>query len=535
MLTNIIAGVGAYIAALVATTIISFIPILNFLALPAEAIIAYVAVFASGVLYIRFLTKVFKAQGCFVVEEGAKIISTFNSIDKDGLGDNIHFKNQGEIIIPVEGNRIIKNDDGSYTIKNDRYFGSKLIEDNKGNKVVELPDGKRAEFLSKKEYKKIAEDFATSLSDRELAIIQNYVDAPGISGELNAAIADKPSVGYLHNNTDTDYFVSRNELNKYYREVGEQYEEDVGPLDDLSPSWPDEKSLAWAGDFLETGASDSRKRDLLKAIYSRRKTNPYPDSDKMYYTDEEIKEAKEIYAKMKPLCDERRNYNLMNPKWDELTSQISQFTKDNKSEYYWQRIAEVENETVFDTRKYDFDKELESGNLSYIGAKEMYDRRDESNPQSSDYKYHKENIVNKLDSYNKLFEEKGITLDKDIIVFRRGRETSEQLKNGFTMYGLTSCTAFDSLPKKMPSGLAFGEQRDYILLPSGTKILLSEQVIGRGDDTGKNEDVYRGVRRQHEILLAPGTSFRRLQRDYNWQKDETNNLLTIEEGVNYYD
>lgn len=73
MLTNIIAGAGAYIAALVATTIISFIPILNFLALPAEAIIAYVAVFASGVLYIKFLTKVFKAQGCFVVEEGAKM------------------------------------------------------------------------------------------------------------------------------------------------------------------------------------------------------------------------------------------------------------------------------------------------------------------------------------------------------------------------------------------------------------------------------------------------------------------------------
>lgn len=71
MLTNIIAGAGAYIAALVATTIISFIPILNFLALPAEAIIAYIAVFASGVLYIKFLTKVFNAQGCFAVEEGA--------------------------------------------------------------------------------------------------------------------------------------------------------------------------------------------------------------------------------------------------------------------------------------------------------------------------------------------------------------------------------------------------------------------------------------------------------------------------------
>lgn len=65
MLTNIIAAAGAYILAVVATLAISLIPVLHFLAAPAEAIIAYIAVFASGILYIKFLTNVFKAKGSF--------------------------------------------------------------------------------------------------------------------------------------------------------------------------------------------------------------------------------------------------------------------------------------------------------------------------------------------------------------------------------------------------------------------------------------------------------------------------------------
>ncbi len=77
MLTNIIAAAGAYILAIVAALAISLIPGLHFLAAPAEAIIAYIAVFASGILYIKFLTNVFKAKGSFDfsnsdVQQGAK-------------------------------------------------------------------------------------------------------------------------------------------------------------------------------------------------------------------------------------------------------------------------------------------------------------------------------------------------------------------------------------------------------------------------------------------------------------------------------
>ena len=116
-----------------------------------------------------------------------------------------------------------------------------------------------------------------------------------------------------------------------------------------------------------------------------------------------------------------------------------------------------------------------------------------------------------LSNFNELFDKKGITLDHDIIVFRRGRESNKQLENGFTMDGIISTSAYDTLPKKMPSGIRFGDREYYIILPSGTKILLSEQVIGRGYESRPDyEDVWRGVRRQHEILLRPGTHFTKL-------------------------
>lgn len=83
MLTNLIAGAGASLVAIVATTIIGFIPGLHFLAIPAEAMIAYVTVFASGILYIKFLTKVFKAKGKFDVQEGEKMDQVIADVIRD--------------------------------------------------------------------------------------------------------------------------------------------------------------------------------------------------------------------------------------------------------------------------------------------------------------------------------------------------------------------------------------------------------------------------------------------------------------------
>lgn len=65
LLTNIIASAGSLLAATIVVKVINWIPGLHFLSAPAEALIAYFAVLISGVLYIKLLTKLFKAKGSF--------------------------------------------------------------------------------------------------------------------------------------------------------------------------------------------------------------------------------------------------------------------------------------------------------------------------------------------------------------------------------------------------------------------------------------------------------------------------------------
>ena len=464
-----------------------------------------------------------------------------NGVLAASLGyDAIYFDNVKYCLVMNRG-KILVNDSAYQTKENSNRYKEAKLDTISDKMVVKLSNGEIVQELSKKEYKKIAEDFASSLNKEELTLIQNYVDAPGISGELNA-YNDKDYNGnpggtkYLYNNTDTNYFTSQNEMNKYYYDLGVQLEEDLRPLKDINPYWPKDDEIAWAGDILGKDATYTQKERLLKCIVNRDPSRDRALPDQKYYTPEQIKEAEETYNKLAPLVEERRKYNWKDNEYDELDKQIHEIGK-GKSDSYYKTIADIDKDMVFDDRKYNFDEELEKGNIKYITAKEVYDKRNENHPQGTRFNSVKESVVRKVESFNKLFKEKGVTLDKDIIIFRRGRETDAQVRDGFTMYGLTSCTAFDNLPKKMPSGVHFGDQRYYILLPSGTKILLAEQVIGRGDTSGEYEDVYKGVRRQHEILLAPGTTFERLdsKNTYVNGKFEHSNLLTIKEGENYYE
>lgn len=65
MLSNFITNVGSFIVAIVVTAIIGFIPALHILSIPAQTLVAYLTVFSAGILYIKFLTKMFKAKGNF--------------------------------------------------------------------------------------------------------------------------------------------------------------------------------------------------------------------------------------------------------------------------------------------------------------------------------------------------------------------------------------------------------------------------------------------------------------------------------------
>lgn len=63
-LTNIIASFGALILAFVAGFVISFIPGFGTMgAIAVDGFLGYITIYASGLLYIRFLTKVLKAKG----------------------------------------------------------------------------------------------------------------------------------------------------------------------------------------------------------------------------------------------------------------------------------------------------------------------------------------------------------------------------------------------------------------------------------------------------------------------------------------
>ena len=450
------------------------------------------------------------------IEKDANIISTFNAIDKGGVGDNVHFKNQGEIIIPTKGNKIIQNEDGSYTIKRDIYYGAKSEKDSDNNVYIKLTDGSEIKMMDKKEYKKISKDFADSLDDRETRLIQSYVDSPGYSGDLNDYDPynenRKSGTRYLYNTTDEKLFAPHNEINKYYYDMREKYLKEVGT--ELNSHWPKDDQIEWAKKVLNTD-SYSRAQDLLKGIDRADPEDLWHRADDSYYTPKQIEEYKEIYKKVEPLLEERNNYRIIAPEWDEINEEIKKVNTSGMSEWDLKRVANIDNELVFDERNYDFDRSLEEGKIKYIGAKELKDLKEFPENQSTNFRETKQDIETMLSDFNDLFDKKGITLDHDVVVFRRGRESNKQLENGFTMDGIISTSAYDTLPKKMPSGNTFGEREYYIILPSGTKVLLSEQVIGRGYESRPDYDsVWRGVKKQHEILLRPGTHFTELP-DYN--------------------
>lgn len=70
ILTNILAGAGSLVLMLVGSFLLSFIPFVQVAAIAIDGIIGYITVFASGVLYIRLLTKLFKAGNNLNFSEG---------------------------------------------------------------------------------------------------------------------------------------------------------------------------------------------------------------------------------------------------------------------------------------------------------------------------------------------------------------------------------------------------------------------------------------------------------------------------------
>lgn len=69
ILTNLLATGGSLLLLFAATKILQWIPGIHIAATAIDAMIIYISVFASGVLYIRLLTDIFKAKGSFDISK----------------------------------------------------------------------------------------------------------------------------------------------------------------------------------------------------------------------------------------------------------------------------------------------------------------------------------------------------------------------------------------------------------------------------------------------------------------------------------
>ena len=163
---------------------------------------------------------------------------------------------------------------------------AKLDFDSDGkDRIVKLSDGSEVKMLDKKDYKRISTEFADSLDEKETKRIQSYVDAPGYSGELNDYDPydenKRSGTRYLYNTTDEKLFIPKNELNKYYNDMRDKFNKEVGTK--LNSNWPTDEEREWAKNVLGTN-DDHKVRQLLEGI-DRATPKTYDEAyENQYYT-----------------------------------------------------------------------------------------------------------------------------------------------------------------------------------------------------------------------------------------------------------
>lgn len=127
---------------------------------------------------------------------------------------------------------------------------------------------------------------------------------------------------------------------------------------------------------------------------------------------------------------------------------------------------------------------------TYLNMNDIYEMQDFYTDINSKSQYEWAQMMQRDQRrFDKLFNEKGISLDKDIVVYRKGHETLEDLQNGVIRYGYTSTSAKSRINKQTPGGLKLGNNEFEIIVPKGMKFLPIKNLVA--DD----------IKSQHEILL----------------------------------
>lgn len=129
--------------------------------------------------------------------------------------------------------------------------------------------------------------------------------------------------------------------------------------------------------------------------------------------------------------------------------------------------------------------------------------------------------------FNNLFNEKAEVLQQDTLLFRRGSEDYLDLKNGVSTDYNMSTSAYNKLPKTMPSGIRFGSQEYYIIAPKGTKVLPIEKVAV--NDVGEDKGEKRIFARQHELVLPKGINYEMIEDLSTYERDYWSRSMNVDE------
>lgn len=92
ILSNLLANAGSALLILATAFLGGMIPVVNTLMAPIQAMIAYIAVFAAGILYLKLLTNLFKAQGSFDMsnfDEKEEVKKVIEESDIDSMIDEL--------------------------------------------------------------------------------------------------------------------------------------------------------------------------------------------------------------------------------------------------------------------------------------------------------------------------------------------------------------------------------------------------------------------------------------------------------------
>lgn len=92
ILSNLLANAGGALLILATAFLGGLIPVVNTLMAPIQAMIAYIAVFAAGILYLNLLTNLFKAQGSLDMsnfDEEKEVQKVIEEADIDSMIDEL--------------------------------------------------------------------------------------------------------------------------------------------------------------------------------------------------------------------------------------------------------------------------------------------------------------------------------------------------------------------------------------------------------------------------------------------------------------